>query len=629
MDIFNTLLAREGDKRNRLFEAWYNTVQDKLAYRKIDEAFIQRKATSFRKLRITYIMNHVRVCGGSKIIFEHTNHLVRRGHDVSILCYYPRPDWIEVNARYIQVPSQMNLYDCMPETDIIICTVYDQIIEPYLLKKAPVLLFEQGDSYIFDFEKYPLDLQEVFKKRWSVPIPVIAVSSGLSDQLKRNFNRTPQILHNALNSNIFYPREKKLSGRYKPRILFVGQEQVKFKGISDVRTALEIVRKSGRDFEEVWVSQTPPDTSFKGELYVNPDQELLGDIYRSCDIYVSGSYYESFPLPPLEAMACGCAVVSTDNTGIKEYGEDGYNCLLGKVGDPQSLADHIISLLDNPEKMNSLMENGYKTAARFSWDKIIVQLEKYISTTIDIWNENNKARDLSLRIERLPKGLSQTEASDLIREIQMSMKEDWCLWLVEGETLEEGHVKQIERILKEPFGEKFSLQVIYQHDIPEHPVARLENRLLKRGDLSFGELGMGEVLPIRITGGSEAYFLPKWLADVREMYLERKYLNIVDYSKSKITNLSINEQGILTKWVILSLLELELYNEAAQIIRDTLDIYITYSDLLYLTARLTIILGQNDISNHSLALAKNIGDAVYYHEYFYDMRNLCNMYLTE
>ena len=55
-------------------------------------------------------------------------------------------------------------------------------------------------------------------------------------------------------------------------------------------------------------------------------------------------------MPPLEAMTCGCAVVSTDNDGIKEYAIDGENCLLGKVGDSYSLAKCIIALLDNEEK---------------------------------------------------------------------------------------------------------------------------------------------------------------------------------------------------------------------------------------------------------------------------------------
>ena len=50
------------------------------------------------------------------------------------------------------------------------------------------------------------------------------------------------------------------------------------------------------------------------------------------------NYVEGMPLPPLEAMACGCAVVVTDNGGINEYIKDGVNGLICPIRDSDCLA---------------------------------------------------------------------------------------------------------------------------------------------------------------------------------------------------------------------------------------------------------------------------------------------------
>ena len=103
-----------------------------------------------RKLTVAYIMNHVRVCGGVKIIFEHTQRLVERGHDVYIVSHAARPDWFDLKAEFITVPPQFSRVQYVPEdVDIIVCTVADQLPECFLLSNKPVVMFEQGETYIF------------------------------------------------------------------------------------------------------------------------------------------------------------------------------------------------------------------------------------------------------------------------------------------------------------------------------------------------------------------------------------------------------------------------------------------------------------------------------------------------
>ncbi|MGR5985803.1 hypothetical protein ACUC2M_17610 [Bacillus cytotoxicus] len=140
-----------------------------------------------RKLRIAYVMNHTRVCGGAKIILEHTNQLVDRGHEVFIISRDAKPDWKEIKAKYIQALQQSSFVQSIPDVDIIVCTVADQVPECYLLGNAPVILFEQGDVYIYEFDKIPQSSKEFYQKIWRFPIPVVGVSKVLMDTLDKNF----------------------------------------------------------------------------------------------------------------------------------------------------------------------------------------------------------------------------------------------------------------------------------------------------------------------------------------------------------------------------------------------------------------------------------------------------------
>lgn len=354
----------------------------------MDLDFCQKEDTEC--LNITILLNHVKVCGAVKIILEYTNYLTERGHQVNIVGYDPEPTWISFQANYIEVPSGKRMVETIPDTDIVVTTVWDQMFECYLAQKAPVIHYEHGDIYMFEFEKYDQDTQDVWRRRWSVPIPILTVSSSFAKLLEKNFQRKPQVLHNALNDKVFYPREKNQSTPKCPRILFVGPDKWSYKGIQDVLTALAIVQKNGHEIEPVWVTQTVPDSSFDGALYINPPQKKLGELYRTCDMYVCGAVYESFALPPLEAMASGCQVVSTRNLGVLEYAQHEQNCLLADIGDPDSLAQAIMELLEDKEKGKRLVQGGYKTAESFHWKPIIERLERYMYGQVMSWRNSHQ-----------------------------------------------------------------------------------------------------------------------------------------------------------------------------------------------------------------------------------------------
>ncbi len=94
-------------------------------------------------------------------------------------------------------------------------------------------------------------------------------------------------------------------------------------------------------------------------------------LMRSADCLVYPTRYESFGLPPLEAMAASCPVVATDISVVNEMIQSGQNGVLVRPEDPAALAEGIVRVLTNPGLRNSLVAGGRRTLARYSEEAIM------------------------------------------------------------------------------------------------------------------------------------------------------------------------------------------------------------------------------------------------------------------
>ncbi|WEL20599.1 Glycosyltransferase [Halorhabdus sp. BNX81] len=109
--------------------------------------------------------------------------------------------------------------------------------------------------------------------------------------------------------------------------------------------------------------------TFEGWVTEERKHELLA----SAAIYALPTLYEGFGLANLEAMASGCAVVSTDTWGVRDYLRDGENGRLVPTKDPPALATVIDSLLSEPAQIERLATAGRETAAEYSMAESITR----------------------------------------------------------------------------------------------------------------------------------------------------------------------------------------------------------------------------------------------------------------
>jgi len=86
------------------------------------------------------------------------------------------------------------------------------------------------------------------------------------------------------------------------------------------------------------------------------------DFYRAADVFVYPSHNETFGLPILEAMACGCPVVTSDCSAMPETA--GGAAVLADPRDPDSIASAILGAVEEGE---ALRERGLQRAGEFTW----------------------------------------------------------------------------------------------------------------------------------------------------------------------------------------------------------------------------------------------------------------------
>ena len=307
--------------------------------------------------------------GGARVLLEHANHLRRLGAKVTVISYFPRPTWFALEADFIEVPLGHPLALSIPPCDVIVAGYWDEILPARLLGIAPVVHFEQGDFHLYD--DVPDDLRPLVTASIQSADWTITVGQAAESALLERYGVIAHRISNAVDAEIFHPKPRLAS---RPSVLFVGWDGSAFKGIDLARRIGTGLAASHADVKLVWITPNTPVGEAIGETIVAPSQTRLGQEMREASVYVGTSRYESFPLPPLEAMASGTPVVSTANDGILGYAHDGGDCLLVPVDDAEGLLEATRRILDDRALADQLVRGGLQTAQAFNWRLILEEL---------------------------------------------------------------------------------------------------------------------------------------------------------------------------------------------------------------------------------------------------------------
>jgi glycosyltransferase involved in cell wall biosynthesis len=97
-------------------------------------------------------------------------------------------------------------------------------------------------------------------------------------------------------------------------------------------------------------------------------------LYNLADVFVYPSLYEGFGLPPLEAMACGCPVVTSNRSSLPEIVGDA--AMLVDPYDSDAIANGIFQVIDNKDYRQLLRKQGLQRASQFTWKRTVAEILK-------------------------------------------------------------------------------------------------------------------------------------------------------------------------------------------------------------------------------------------------------------
>ena len=180
-----------------------------------------------------------------------------------------------------------------------------------------------------------------------------------------------EVLYNRLSEDWSQPPPNinlRALGIEKEFLLYVGN----FKKHKDIRTLLNAMEIMKRSPQLVLVGNTVgDDTDLYERIFANSRVRLLGfadapllrSLYTNALLFVFPSLYEGFGYPPLEAMASGAPVLSSNALALKEVLSDGAEYFT--AGNAESLSEKITQLIEDGEKRKRLAELGKKRATEF------------------------------------------------------------------------------------------------------------------------------------------------------------------------------------------------------------------------------------------------------------------------
>jgi glycosyltransferase involved in cell wall biosynthesis len=331
------------------------------------------------KKNIIYLIYNTKQNGGNRVVFEQGNRLLKLGRQLRIITIFGKhPKWFPllIPVERLSLKIALNLF--IHPSSIIISTFWPTAYLSMLLRSRKKLYLVLG--WEEEFYKNRL-LRLCAKISLFLPLKKIAISKYLKHEIEKytkqkNIYSLPGC---AINTDVFKRNHYKRSTKII-YFLSVLSTYSWYKGPDVLLEAIMQLKERHPNYKFILVSsnQTKPYGPIFDFFYHNISSRKLAKLYQHSNFLLSTSRKEGFFLPGLEAMACGCPVITTDSGGIKEYAVNNRNCIMVKNVDHIWQSNVIEKLIRNKRKLNEMIKNGYDTAYKYKWQNIIDRLNTII-----------------------------------------------------------------------------------------------------------------------------------------------------------------------------------------------------------------------------------------------------------
>jgi glycosyltransferase involved in cell wall biosynthesis len=360
-------------------------------------------------MKVTFILPRLtaRPTGGGKIVYQYANALASVGHSVEVLhpctlflwtlrkgvalkllsfgldcvrltCGWStrsklKVPWMSMHpaVRISMVPALFARF--IPDADVVVASLWRtaEYVERYPATKGRKFYFIQHhETWSGPEHRVNRTIRSSMSK--------IVISAWLKQLVNDLSGDEAHQVPNPVDHSEFFVTAPVL---LRPRVVSMMYSPHAWKGAAEGLAALEQAKVELPELRAIlFGTHARPDFLPGWIVYVqSPERHVLRDaIYNASSVYMCPSWSEGWGLPALEAMACGCAVVTADNGGTRDFVIDGENGMIVPPKAPQALGAALISLLSDDERRLAFAVRSIELAQRFtlqaSVDKLLAAL---------------------------------------------------------------------------------------------------------------------------------------------------------------------------------------------------------------------------------------------------------------
>ena len=202
-----------------------------------------------------------------------------------------------------------------------------------------------------------------------------------SEKISVIYNASSSVFKNKIRTNKYECREKFFLAVSSPNFHknFHGLVEA-FSQASDLSDfKLKIIGEKNKNFKGIELDKSSSEGDNRIEFLGRVSDDELASLYSSAYAFIFPSFYEGFGIPPLEAQACGCPVLSSNAASMPEVLSD--SAIFFNPHNQEEIVNAMHYIANDTDVRLQLIDKGYLNIERFSWE--------------------NSAKKLSLMIDKL------------------------------------------------------------------------------------------------------------------------------------------------------------------------------------------------------------------------------------
>lgn len=320
-------------------------------------------------MKICYCSPAVSPCGGIRVLFEHTNRLQARGHEVAIISpIIAPPSWFDLRVPLISWREALKTaWDVVvassPETlDTAIKIPAKSKV--YFVQMMEHLFFHPGsDEYELARDSYPKALSHGFY--------FLTIAEWLQRELTK-WGRESEMICNGVNKHDFYQSREK-----ENYVLVEGDNRNYAKDVEELGWKAALTLRDMYGVKVYGYSANPNSYMSRMDQFVlKPSTEQMRDLYSGALFTIKASQFEGRSLAPLESLACGTPVVRAIS-----FGDDDIQTGTNGIRTPynfQELTRACVEMLTDVNYRHELTKGAIDYSCEFlNWEPIIWQVEDF------------------------------------------------------------------------------------------------------------------------------------------------------------------------------------------------------------------------------------------------------------